>query len=754
MKRGHTPPDRALGAEAASDVLSVSIVVCTDGRPKALAATLQSLLGLVGAAFEVVVVRGPSEDGIAEVLEQWRGRIKVARNDRRNLSASRNLGIAAASGDIIAFLDDDAIPEPEWLVELAAAYRDPKVGGAGGFVYNPDGVSFQYRFGTVNRLGRANLDWRRAAPELSFPYSENFPHPLGANSSYRRAALLEIGGFDEEFDYYLDETDVTVRIIDAGWRMAQVEGAYVHHKYMPSALRNQERVICSWYSILKNHLYFGLLNGRSHHSFNGIVEDFRAFIATLSHGADWAVGAGKLAEADRTRFWQEVDAAWLEGMRRGISGDRRLPAHAFWQGKSEPFLPFVRPRPKGGRKCFCFLSQTYPPGPVGGIARYTHVLARAVADAGHQVHVLTASSTHDHIDFEEGVWVHRLAPSRDDIQKGTGPGVPAHIAAYSGRMRREVLSIAQKRPVEVVFAPIWDCEGLALLDDFGIPLVTNLVTPLLSWLKDHPKMVDAAFVAPMLAQEKRLMVEPAGILASSKAIVDEIEADYGIGIDRDRLGFVPYGLDDWTALPFVEPDPVPEGALRLLFVGRLEARKGIDVLLAAAMQVLCSHPNVHLDLVGDDRIPAPDGRTYREAFLAEPAAQPIVPRVHFHGPVNEEQLRGFYRSCTILVTPSRFESFGLMLVEAMMFAKPVIGCRAGGMPEVVGDRIAGLLAEPGDVDSLVACIEELIDDPSLRADLGKAARDRYETSFSATRMAEEIVQFFARTARAEAEVRS
>lgn len=259
-------------------------------------------------------------------------------------------------------------------------------------------------------------------------------------------------------------------------------------------------------------------------------------------------------------------------------------------------------------------------------------------------------------------------------------------------------------------------------------------------------MAREPFIPPMVAQEKRLMVDPAGVLASSKAIVDEIEADYGITIDRDRLGFIPYGLDDWTTLPFVKPPHLPDGALRLLFVGRLEARKGIDVLLAAAIQVLSRHPNVHLDVVGDDRIPAPDGRTYREAFLADPVAQAISSRVHFHGPVNEEELRGFYQSCDVLVTPSRFESFGLMLVEGMMYAKPVIGCRAGGMPEVVTENVAGLLAVPGDVDSLVGCLERLIVSPDLRARLGTAARARYETAFSATRMAEEIVQFFSKTA--------
>jgi glycogen synthase len=116
--------------------------------------------------------------------------------------------------------------------------------------------------------------------------------------------------------------------------------------------------------------------------------------------------------------------------------------------------------------------------------------------------------------------------------------------------------------------------------------------------------------------------------------------------------------------------------------------------------------------------------------------------VVFQGEVGDEMLRGFYAACDIFVAPSRFESFGLVFVEAMMYSKPVIGCRSGGMPEVIADGETGLLAEPGDSQSLVACLTRLVDDRSLRQRLGAAGRQRYELLYTPERMAREVVAAF------------
>ena len=77
---------------------------------------------------------------------------------RVHLSKSRNIGIAHAAGDVIAFIDDDAIPEPYWLAELAAAYDAPDVGGAGGVVYDHTGASFQYEYSACSRVAVPRFD--------------------------------------------------------------------------------------------------------------------------------------------------------------------------------------------------------------------------------------------------------------------------------------------------------------------------------------------------------------------------------------------------------------------------------------------------------------------------------------------------------------------------------------------------------------------------------------------------------------------
>lgn len=193
-----------------------SVVICTDGRASALGTALDCLIYLDYPCFELCVVHGPTEDGTRELLAEHGSRIKVAACSQRNLSMSRNIGIALAAGDIIAFIDDDGLAEPEWLRDLEKAFDSPAVGCAGGVVYDHTGANLQYRYSSANRLGQA--DWARQTPAdaFNFPLSFNFPYVQGTNSAFRRSTLIAIGGFDEEYEFYLDETDVCCRMVDAG----------------------------------------------------------------------------------------------------------------------------------------------------------------------------------------------------------------------------------------------------------------------------------------------------------------------------------------------------------------------------------------------------------------------------------------------------------------------------------------------------------------------------------------------------------
>ncbi|TGQ66897.1 MAG: glycosyltransferase [Mesorhizobium sp.] len=729
----------------------ISIVICTDGRAEALANNLHCLQFLDGPEYEVCVVRGPTEDGIAEVLAKWEGRIKVASNPERNLSASRNLGIALAAGDIVAFVDDDGMPEQQWLVDLLPAFDDPQVAAAGGIVMDHTGAREQYLYSSADRLG--NADWQRKTPadEYNFPGSYNFPYLQGTNAAFRRDVLVALGGFDEEYEFYLDETDLCCRINDAGWKIRQLPNAAVHHKFLPSAIRSPDRVTRVRYPVLKNKLYFSLVNNRNHYSVKRAVEDMLFFVRGQEADVRYHVETSRLlSQMDLDVFSVDEERAWEVGLKRGLSNSRRLMAPILPSRPASSFLPFARLTPSGGRNTFVFLSQEYPPGPVGGVGRYINQLARAVAAIGHNVHVLTRGHEHDRVDFEDGVWVHRVVSRQSSEMQPEEGTIPAHIWTHSALMLEELRRLAQRQQVDAVYAPIWDCEGAAILLDDCFPLVTGLQTTLHFWLESHDHHRDdlqfmEGFAKPMLALEARLLRDSAGIHAISKAIRRDISRVYDVALEDGRTAMVPLGLEDFSALPDVPPAPLPQGTLRVVFIGRLERRKGIDVLLDVIPSLLARYPDLHFDIVGNDNIPGPDGKTtYRAAFEA---ATPTA-RMTFHGEVSEEQLRGFYRACDIFVAPSRFESFGQVLVEAMIYGKPVIACRAGGMVEIVEPEYTGLLAEPGDSVSLERCLERLVAEVLLRRSFGEAGRRRYEQRFSVEAAAHGVVALLRQASRA------
>ena len=716
--------------------MQFSIVINTDGRCRALRNTLENLSMLDYSSFEVCVVHGPTNDGTRELVSEYAGRIKSAACPERNLSISRNIGIAMASAEIVAFIDDDGLAEPEWLRELAVAFRDPSVGGAGGIVYDHTGCRVHYRYSSANRLGRP--DWARETPadDYNFPLSFNVPYVQGTNSAFRRSALLEIGGFDEEYEFYLDETDVCCRLIDAGYRIRQLPNAFVHHKFLPSAIRNENRVTYNRYSVLKNKIYFSLINNRGHYGLDTVIRDGHDFEREQEQEIRELIARGFLQHGDLEVFHQDKARAWEVGLSRGLSGQRRLLRADSLTRFASPFLELPRASTAEPRRTFCFLSQEYPPLRMGGVGRYIHQLAKSVAALGHNVHVITCGVGHDRVDLEDKVWVHRILSRPAPAPAMAGAiRIPQQIWNHAATMLSEVEKIASHRDVDCVYAPIWDCEGVAVMLDGRFPLVTGLQTTLHFWLASQPHLRSDArfvgdFVEPMLALEKCVIEGSSGIHAISSAIASDIERAYDAAIRPRRLSVIPLGLEDVGGRDYLLPVSLPPGALRLLFVGRLEGRKGIDVLLATAKALLPRYPHVHLDIAGNDTIPGPGGIPYRKAFESDPAAAGILDRVSFHGEVSDESLRGLYRACDVFVAPSRYESFGLVFVEAMMFGKPVVGCLAGGMIEVVADGITGLLAEPGDELSLEACLVQLIENAALRERLAANGRKRYLENFT------------------------
>ena len=194
---------------------------------------------------------------------------------------------------------------------------------------------------------------------------------------------------------------------------------------------------------------------------------------------------------------------------------------------------------------------------------------------------------------------------------------------------------------------------------------------------------------------------------------------------------LPWGLDPEfearldTGVPPSPPPGFPRTGGIILTVGRwdsAERYKGADTLIAALRPVLKTAPDTSLVLVGDG-----EDRPRLEQFARDLG---VSEHAHFLYGLTPEQLFACYANCDVFALPSRGEGFGLVFLEAMANAKPVIGGAHGGIPDIVEDGVTGLLVPHGDVERLGQELESLFNNPSRAKGMGARGRDRLAKTFS------------------------
>lgn len=721
--------------------LSFSIVICTYNRDEFLERSLKSLSHIQYKNFEVVVVNGPSTDRTREILDGYKGKIKIENNAFANLSISRNLGIAAASGDVVAFLDDDAIPEPDWLHQIAEVYEKngERIGGAGGRVYGPGGDHFQFHNGNIDIWGEAEVKLPEPGPYTN-PTGPKFNIMMGVNSTFLRKSLLAVGGFDEYYEYFHDESDLCLRLGRAGFPIYHHNEAYVHHEFARSHIRKSSYHL-NWYPIVKNTVYFGVKNSKG---LAGILKRvFLPFFVARKRVVEfrhWKRN-GNITKNDYKSFmkmwWKGVSRGYIDG----FSSSRRL---RFDMEPKSPFLVYqkeelyeidpairkdeVSNNEKPEKWGICLLSRYYPPYGSGGVGTYTKALAECLVLNGYNVYVIT-SNVPSGSEYINGVHIIGVGevPLYTEFNDFKEMNVVSYNVRYSNKVSEIVEDLWKQGKVQIVESPLWDYEGLALTQINGPKVFVRLETPLrkAAAVQNWSWNMDLELSAQL---EKKFIRNADGIITISKDVKHTIGQMYDIDWSSYSVDLVPLGLFKQEEL--IEPNYQPEqrDTVRILFVGRLELRKGIDVLLKAFSDVAKRFPHVQLDVIGNDTIPFKQDKTFKDGFLDE---KPYGwERVHFLGEVNDQKLQEYYSQCDFFVAPSRYESFGLVYLEAMRYGKAVIGSKIGGIPEVVEDGVTGLLVSPDDVNELSTAIEKLITEVQLRIGLGKKGFHRLKTLFT------------------------
>lgn len=199
------------------DMPFISVVVCSYNGSRTIRDTLEGLQKLDYPNFEVIVVNDGSKDNLAEIVKEYP--VKLITTPNRGLSNARNTGLYLAQGEIVAYIDDDAYPDPHWLHYLAHAYRNSTHACIGGPNLAPDDD------GPIATCV-ANAPGGPVHVLLSDEIAEHVP---GCNLSVRRDALMEIGGFDPIFRSAGDDVDVCWRIQEAGYTIGFHPAALVWH---------------------------------------------------------------------------------------------------------------------------------------------------------------------------------------------------------------------------------------------------------------------------------------------------------------------------------------------------------------------------------------------------------------------------------------------------------------------------------------------------------------------------------------------
>jgi glycogen(starch) synthase len=402
------------------------------------------------------------------------------------------------------------------------------------------------------------------------------------------------------------------------------------------------------------------------------------------------------------------------------------------------------------------VSWEYPPVVVGGLGRHVHALSRALADAGHDVVVLTRrpagpDATGPALDVEPRV-VEEPAPAvggtsatgclrvlrvaEDPLHLEFGRDLVAWTLAWQHAAVRAALPLLRGWVPDVVHAHDWLAAhaGIALADAAGAPLVATVHAT----EAGRNAGLSTTLQRQVHAVERWLARRADAVITCSEALRRVVEELFG----APSAAVVPNGIAarEWT----VDPERrtaararwTPDGGPLLVHFGRLEYEKGVQDLLAALPRIARGHPAVRLLVVGTG--------THRDALVE--AARDQGDRVTFAGYLPDADLAAAVTAAAAVVLPSHYEPFGIVALEAAAAGAPLVVARSGGLAEVVVDGETGLSFAPRDVAGLADAVGRVLDDPPAAVARARRAHARLAT-FAWPAIAERTVEVYATAVR-------
>ena len=357
-----------------------------------------------------------------------------------------------------------------------------------------------------------------------------------------------------------------------------------------------------------------------------------------------------------------------------------------------------------------FLTHNYPRRPGDASGNFLLLLAKALKSEGVEVRVVAPASAgvtdHETVDGIQVDRFHYAPKGQETLAYGGNMatqvreswGARMKLLGFLGSEFRCAVKARRAFEPDIIHAHWWFPNGLV-----GTWTARMAEKPLVTTLHgtDVRLARTVAFSRPGF---RHVLQHSAAVTAVSQFLADE--AQKVVSTSAPQVAPMPVATDLFS--------PSSNGGRqsnRLLFVGRLNAQKGIEMLLRA-LAVTTSKPS--LDVVGD----GPDA----ERLKALAGELEIGDRVRWIGALPQQQLTEYYRSATALVVPSVNEGLGLVAVEAQLCETPVIAFDSGGLSDVVSNQRTGILVEDISANALAAAIDSLLASPDRGAALGAAGR--------------------------------
>jgi glycogen(starch) synthase len=406
-------------------------------------------------------------------------------------------------------------------------------------------------------------------------------------------------------------------------------------------------------------------------------------------------------------------------------------------------------RHAGSALTIALVSEELPPETGwGGIGTYVHDMSRALVSAGHQVHVLARTwGSPGVVETVPGLHIHRLVVPEPSWRRGTRR-VTARmhetrdIVGWNRQVAARIRAIDRQSHVDLVEAPEYHAQ--ALLSSVrlrGIPCVVRLHTPTYLLHELNGAAVGGSPLDTSLATNaERCLTRRAKLVTSpSAALARRVESAWGLTQGSVRVVPNPIHAEMFSGLAQTAV------ANSLLYVGRIERRKGVHVLVEALPEIRRHVPDATVVLVGHDHPSGPGGMSMT-AHLTQRASQLGLPAdaVQFTGPKERHDLGMLFARSSVCVVPSLYENFPYTCLEAMAAGRPVVAADTGGIPEIVSDGVTGLLAAPGNHSALAAAVVRILTEPGLANRLSRGARAAVVEQFSPAAIAQRMVAEYRR----------